>query len=887
MSAISPSEKLVLLAPLSGCLVPLERVPDPVFAQKMVGDGVSIDPTSSSLLAPCAGRITTVHACGHAITLVTASGLEIMMHVGLDTVHLKGEGFRGRVQPGDLVTPGQTLLEFDADLVGTKARSLLTQILATGSERVAAIRAATGSVTAGRDPILEIQVRAAPTVTVGEPAGGTVVSEAVVIPNPTGLHARPAAMLVALARRFQADVRLRRGNDQANAKSVVSIMGLDVRCGDKIQLFVQGHDAEAAIAAILPRLREGLGEGPGSPSQASSPGAASVPKKPTPPAAPAAGGSPPAQSPGLGAGPRPPGEETGPKHLPGRSPWEGDPEVMAGVRASPGLAVGKTCRVRPAGLAFEEQGRSPDEERKRLASALDQARRDLGSLHDRLQASTDAARAAIFAAHQELLEDPDLLEIASSAIAKGKSAPFAWQKACTLHADRLAGMANELLAARAHDLRDVGRRVLVLLTGAVEPIPEFPPDSILIAEDLSPSDTASLDRTRVVGFCTVGGGATSHAAILARSLGIPAIAGIDPRVLDLPDGTPAILDGLAGFLRLRPSTADLTEFTARQTALAARQSQDLRKADEPAITLDGHRVTVVANIGNLPDAQESVRQGGEGVGLLRSEFLFFDRTSPPSEEEQVETYRSIAAALGPDRPLVIRTLDVGGDKPLAYLPIPPETNPFLGVRGLRVALDHPDLLRIQVRAILRASVGNRLQVMFPMVTSLSEWRTAKTLLTAEAAALGVPTIPAGIMVEVPAAALLAGVFAAETEFLSLGTNDLTQYTLAMDRGHPRLAAQVDGLHPAVLHLIARTTEAGRTHQRPVSVCGGLAGDPLAVPILIGLGVDKLSVSVPAIPGIKAQIRRLSLSDCRRLATQALGLADAAGVRELVAGSTPA
>jgi len=837
--------RLVLMAPLSGVMMPLEQVPDPVFAQKLVGDGVSIDPTSQDLLAPCDGRVIQIHACGHALTLQTEQGLEIMMHIGLDTVHLKGKGFAPKVKAGDQVKTGQLLITFDADAVARQARSLLTQILVTTPERVGSWKRNTGLFEAGRQPLLELVLQGAGATADSAGEGRLLTSEAVVVPNPTGLHARPAAVLVQLARRFKADIRLRKGEGAANARSVVSIMALDVRHGDKILLTAQGVDAEQALALIVPELKNGLGETGSAPVQ----------------------------------------EATGGKSAqvaaPPVRPRSEDPHVLVGVSASPGLAVGSIYRLRHQEIAVVEDGDSPEAERVRLREALEQAKLQLTSLHDRLAMTADAGKAAIFAAHQELLEDPDVLELAESAMAKGKSAAFAWSKAFAVQADRLAAMKNELLAARANDLRDVGRRVLRLITGTTEEKRSFPAETILVAEDLTPSDTANLDRAKVLGFCTVAGGSTSHVAILARSLGIPAIAGIEPRVLETADQTPAVLDGTRGVLRLHPSNEEMTRVKKQQAELAAQREVEIRSAAEPAITTDGHRVAVVANIGGQADSEQSVKLGGEGVGLLRSEFLFIDRNSPPNEDEQTQTYQNMARALGTERTLVIRTLDVGGDKPLPYLPIPREDNPFLGERGIRVSLDRPEIFRTQLRAILRASVGYRIHVMFPMVASLAEWRAARGQLEVEARALGIPIIPAGIMVEVPAAALLAEHFADEADFFSLGTNDLTQYTLAMDRGHPKLAPHVDGLHPSVLKLIKTTIDGARPRKRSVSVCGGLAGDSRAVPVLIGLGIDKLSVSVPSIPAVKAQIRRLSLRDCQSLAQKALAAGDAAQVRSLV------
>ena len=532
-------------------------------------------------------------------------------------------------------------------------------------------------------------------------------------------------------------------------------------------------------------------------------------------------------------------------------------------------------------IEVTEEGAGVETERGKLSAAIETAKGQLEALRAQLQAKADPAKAAIFAAHEELIEDPDLLEIVDSAIAKGKSAEFGWKKAFTTHADRLAALRNPLLAQRANDLRDVGLRVLGILTGEETKAPDYPPNTILIAEDLTPSDTAALDRTRVMGFATTRGGATSHGAILARSLGIPALAGVEPAALEIPNGTSVVLDGSKGTLRLNPPPEEITRIRSAQERAEKQRKEDLAHAHEPAVTLDGKRIEVVANIGGLKEATQVSALGGEGVGLLRSEFLFMERSTPPSEDEQFEAYKAIAQAIGKEHPLVIRTLDVGGDKPLAYLPIPKEDNPFLGERGVRVALDRPEILRIQLRAILRASAFGRVSVMFPMISSLQEIRDAKAILAEESQRLGIAPIPAGIMVEVPVTAVMAAQFANEADFFSIGTNDLTQYTLAMDRGHPKLAPRIDGLSPGVLHLINHTVRGGHAANRPVAVCGGIASDVHGVPILIGLGVDELSISLPAIPAIKGQIRKLRLDECRELAQKALAAESAAEVRALI------
>jgi phosphocarrier protein FPr len=836
--------KIRVCSPLSGQVWPLERVPDPVFAQKMVGDGASIDPVDNLLVAACDGEIISVHPASHAVTLRTAEGLELIMHVGIDTVTLKGEGFAPRVKQGDKVTAGTPLIEFQLDFLATHAKSLLTQIVVANSDRVSSWERATGLVVAGRDTLFTVEFAGTESTEVAN-EGKTVTSDAVVIPNRTGLHARPAAVLANLARGFKSAIKLQAGDRQANARSVTAIMALEVAQGAKVQVIATGPDASAAVEKLSTVLSQGCGDE----------GCVPAPAPATTTIAPSAAPAPRRKS--------------------------ADSDLLIGVAASPGLAVGEVFQVRRAEIEVTEAGVSVDEERRHLAAALEAAKGQLEALRAGLHAKADPGKAAIFAAHEELLADPDLLEIAESAIAKGKSAAFGWKKAVTLHADRLASLRNELLAQRANDLRDVGLRVLAFLTGEDIRQPEYPVNTILIAEDLTPSDTATLDRSRVRGFCTTRGGATSHVAILARSLGLPALAGIEPAALDVPNGTTVILDAGKGTLRLHASPEQVSRVRTAQQVTEERRKADLAHALEPAVTTDGTRIEVFANIGGVKDAEQIVSLGGEGVGLLRSEFLFMERSDAPTEDEQFEIYKSIAKAAGPTHPLIIRTLDVGGDKPLSYLPIPKEDNPFLGERGIRVGLDRPEILRTQLRAILRAASFGNVRVMFPMITTLDELRDVKAILAEEAAALGVRPIPAGIMVEVPAVAVMAAQFAREADFFSIGTNDLTQYTLAMDRGHPKLAPQVDGLSPAVLRLIAQTVEGAHSAGRHVGVCGGIATDPCAIPLLIGLGVDELSASLPSIPAVKAQIRTLTVEACRKLAKNALAADSAEDVRALV------
>jgi len=848
--------RVSLVAPITGVLVPIEQVPDPVFAQKMVGEGISIDPLSNILVAPCDGEVIHIHPAAHALTIRSAEGLEVLTHIGLDTVHMKGEGFTVKVKVGDQVHAGDELITFDLDAVATNAKSLLTQMVIANSDLLSDFAPNFGFVTAGHDVVAVatlavVEEAAAGAAGAAKPAGKKVTSDAILVPNPVGLHARPAAVLSNLAAQYESEISLNRGEDQANAKSVMAIMGMEVRYGDKVRVVAYGADAEAAVTDLAAQIAVGLGEE----------GVVPIAEAGAEPAAAAAPPVPVARAP--------------------RRRSE-DPNVLLGVAASPGLGVGTVVQVRHEDFEVKEDSNDRHRERRRLNDAIDRSMVQLEALEDRLTNEADADKAAIFSAHREILRDPDLMDLAMSGIDKGKTAAFAWRKAYQRYADRLAGLKSEILAGRAVDVRDVGQRVLQEITGQRREQAEIPAGSILVAEDLTPSDTVSLDPTKVVGFCTTSGGASSHVAILARALDIPAVAGIDPRVLDISNGTRVILDGAAGTLRINVTEDEVERIRRRQAKHLERRAVELAHADEPATTSDGHHVEVVANIGGLEDAQAAMTKGAEGVGLLRSEFVFLERRSAPSEDEQAEIYRDIAAALKPGQPLVIRTLDVGGDKPLPYLPIAQEENPFLGMRGIRVGLDRPEILRTQVRAILRSvDSGAKINVMFPMIATIEDFRLAKAIFEEEREALGVAPVPVGIMVEVPSVAVMAAQFAAEVDFFSVGTNDLTQYTLAMDRGHPRLAPQVDGLNPAVLGLIGQAVTAAHAAGKWVGVCGGIASDPQAVPLLVGLGVDELSVSVPAIPAVKAQIRSLSLTDCQELAARALTQDSAASVRALV------
>jgi len=513
----------------------------------------------------------------------------------------------------------------------------------------------------------------------------------------------------------------------------------------------------------------------------------------------------------------------------------------------------------------------------RLRRAIEEVKTDLAAKTARLQAGGLTAEAGILDAQALMLDDPALLDGASDLMAQGKPADEAVAATMAPFAEMLRASPDPVFQARAVDVEDVVEQLRRALHGAGGMPPPPPQPSILVARDLAPSETAGLDRALVLGFATEQGSATAHTAILARALGLPAVVGIAGLVEAVHDGQAVLLDGDEGTLVIDPPADAVTAVGA---------PGQIASDAEPAVTRDGRRVEVGCNAAGVEDAQRAAAAGADGIGLLRSEFLFLKSDRLPSENEQVAVLEEVTRAMG-GRPVILRTLDVGADKPLPALPQPPEANPALGVRGLRLQLlRRPDLLVDQLRAALRVSARHPLLLMFPMVSTLDEVRRAKALLAqarrdVDPSATDGTGMQVGIMIEVPAAAISADVLAAEVDFFSLGTNDLTQYLFAVDRTNPELAPLADSLHPAMLRMIDQVVKAAHRRHRWVGVCGEMASDLWAVPLLVGLGIDELSVHPPAVARVKALVRSLDAAECARAARAALKLDSGAAVRRLI------
>ena len=553
--------------------------------------------------------------------------------------------------------------------------------------------------------------------------------------------------------------------------------------------------------------------------------------------------------------------------------------VLQGIGVSPGAVSGLVYLMAVATPAERKAG-SPLQEQRAYQRASQESVRQLEGLAAELRSGGLEEQAGILDAQMLMLNDPGWIEMVTQGMAQGAPAEHAVRAAGEAFAGMFEAMDDPYLAARAADVRDIANRLEGAL-GEKAPMPPLTRPSVIVAQEITPSQTVSLDRALVLGFATDTGSATAHTAILARALNIPAVVGVSGLSLRVRSGQEIALDGESGAVILDPSVEQRQQYAGRAAALARRRTQLRSIRNQPAETRDGQRLVLAANIGSPDDMAAAHEAGAEGVGLFRTEFLFADRPRMPSEEEQVEAYRSVLAAM-PEHRVIIRTLDIGGDKPLPYLPPIAESNPFLGQRGIRYTLAHPQLMRTQLRALLRASPAGRLAIMLPMVSELSQVHDSTALLEELQAEVG-GAAELGIMIEVPAAALQAAQFARHVAFLSVGSNDLTQYTLAVDRGNPQVASLYRPLHPALIRLLGQTSRGAQQHGRWTGICGELAGDLLAIPLLIGLGFQELSMSPGRIPEARARIRSLDAARCRELAAQALECETADEVEALSRG----
>lgn len=559
---------------------------------------------------------------------------------------------------------------------------------------------------------------------------------------------------------------------------------------------------------------------------------------------------------------------------------------IKGIAVSNGIAIANAyCLVEPD-LTFDKLTITDIEaEKLRFKEIVSKTKIELEAIREAAEKKFGHDKAEIFSAHLLVLQDPEMLNAINIQISEGVNAEFALQETSNMFIELFESMDNEYMQERAADIRDVAKRLLANLLGIELPdYSRLSKDVIIVADDLTPSMTAQLDKTHVKGFVTNIGGRTSHSAILARTMEIPAVVGTKLATTDIPHGAKIIIDGTKGTVLLDATEEIVAEYLLAQEEQAAESAMFQQFVTAESISADGHHVELAGNIGKPEDVDNILANGGDGIGLFRTEFLYMDRQELPSEEEQFTAYKTVLEKMG-QKPTVVRTLDIGGDKELPYLKLEPEMNPFLGHRAIRLCLEQQDIFRTQLRALLRASVHGNLKIMFPMIATLDEFRKAKALLEEEKEKLfseGIEIssdIEIGMMVEIPSAALIADLFAKEADFLSIGTNDLIQYTLAADRMNEKVSYLYQPFHPAILRLVKMVIDAGHANGKWVGMCGEMAGDEIAIPILLALGLDEFSMSASSILRTRAHISDLSKEELMQHLDKILSLSTSMEVEQ--------
>ena len=562
---------------------------------------------------------------------------------------------------------------------------------------------------------------------------------------------------------------------------------------------------------------------------------------------------------------------------------------LKGIAASQGISFAKAyVFVEPDLTVKEVKIEDVEAEVKRFEDAIEASKKELTIIKENALASLGADKAAVFEAHLLILDDPEFMGTVKTDIeSKVINAEYAFKETSDMFISMFEAMDNEYMKERAADIRDVSKRILAHLLGVDLPNPSLIDEEVIvIAEDLTPSDTAQLNKKYVKGFATNIGGRTSHSAIMARSLEIPAVVGTSSITEDVKNGDTLILDGLDGVVLVNPDEATTAEYKEKHAKFEAQKAEWAKLVTEKSVTKDGHEVILAANIGTPADLEGVKNNGGEAVGLYRTEFLYMGRDQLPTEDEQFEAYKAVLEGMG-DKPVVVRTLDIGGDKELPYLDLPKEMNPFLGFRAIRLCLEEKDLFRTQLRALLRASVYGKLCVMFPMIATVQEFRAAKALFLEEKEKLvaeGVTVsndIELGIMVEIPSTAVIADIFAKEVDFFSIGTNDLIQYTMAADRMSEKVSYLYQPYNPAILRLVKNVIEASHKEGKWTGMCGEMAGDSLAIPLLLGMGLDEFSMSATSILQARSQIKNLTLDEMKELVEKAVMCATTEEVLALI------
>ncbi len=825
----------IVSSPTDGKIQNLSSVPDEAFSQGFLGPGAALNSSSNIVRAPFDGKVKTLHKALHAVVL-ESGGVEILIHIGVETVALNGKGFKALCAQGDEVKKGDALIEFDKEYIEKYAPSSLVIVL-VASPMDAQINLSEECCVKAGDGLFSINIEGGSdepcknSCAKSDCGNGDYIVKELAITAKNGLHARPAAAIAKAANVFaDTHIYIRKGDKQANAKSMVEILGLGINFGDKIEFLAKGDKAQLALEAVLPACGEGLE------------------------------GEPAARSVNVGGGDLPDFKN----------------EVKLNAQGLyPGLVIGTARHLNRKELEIPQKAEDAKAESEKLSKAIDCVK---AKIREEISAcGGNCNREEILQAHLMMLEDPFLFTVSENYITEGAGAAYAWQKAIGKSVAILEGSQNDLLRERKADYKDIEKRVVYEVLGYKEEPFSFPPDTVLITDELLSGELGKLNGN-IKGLIMAGGSQTSHIAIMLKNISLPSVIAAGPAVLAIPEGCKIILDSVKGTVTVNPVNIEAVK--QKQQADAAFKAKAAACSAQPAVSKDGVLVKVKGNVGNLEEALKAGAAGADGLGLVRSEFLFSAWRTAPTEEEQYKVYQEIAdSQKGKD--VIIRTFDIGGDKPLPFLSLPKELNPILGLRGIRNYDLAAELFVHQVRAIMRVKPYGSAKIMLPMVTFVDEVEKYKAIIRREQESLGIKEASVGIMVEVPSAAVMANVFAGYVDFMSLGTNDLTQYVLAIDRGNASLSAKADPLNPAVLKMIYMTAEACKAAGIDAGVCGALASDVQAVGVLLGLGVRELSVPGGLIAEIKYLVRDLDINVCRDIALRALNMQNAQQVRALL------
>lgn len=814
---------LKVFPPLDGILYDITNTPDEAFAMKVLGDGVTIDPLSNKIYAPVSGKVKSIYRTKHAI-IISSNSIDILIHVGLETVKLNGTGFSLFIKEGDSVKCGDVIGEFDTDYVASNSKSLMSPVIVLDLDpEKFKIKTNIFEYTDFNRPIFEVIATNEINIDENKSLEKLLVSDEIIVLNPQGIHARPAAQIASKVKSLKMEVYLEKNGVQINAKSVVEILGLAINQNDRIRIKSSSKEAIDILTSLIIGIKEDKLENIVKPNDYYA---------------------------------------------------KVEDNKYYGIIAVDGLAIGKICYKKDSEFSFVENCDDYSLELDKLAEIYILAK---NAINNEIKNINNNEMMSILSSHVELLDDPILYEHIVNVIKDNKTSAFAINQVIDEQCDKLSKLNSKLIAERQADLKDIKKRLLLLLDNTKVVLQNYEEKTILVADEFTPSEIISLHKN-IVGLVSVKGGTTSHVSILAKSLNIPLLIGVAPSVLNLNNKEVAILNLKESYLNIEPSKQELANIRKEIELIDSIKKQNLAQANKESMTVDQVKISCLGNIANLVEAEQLQINGADGVGLFRTEFIFIDKDSAPSNEEQFHIYKEIIAKSKSSYPFIIRTLDIGADKKLSYLNSFEEYNPVLGLRGIRLCLHYKELFIDQLKAILSQNVPN-LKIMIPMISDILEFREVKKICyeVIDELKLNIK-FELGIMVEVPSVAIMSDIFAKEVDFFSIGTNDLTQYTLAIDRENSMLAKSLDHLHPSVLRNIKLVVDGAKYYHKPVSVCGQMASEKMAIIILIGLGITSLSMNLVNIPDNKAFIRSLSYEKCKQIAENCLQLATANEVR---------